>query len=260
MPEPFIIDIHTHIHQHDPTEVPAMLQRAAQAGVRLVLTAGVTVESSRTCVEMAHTYPNVLACVGLHPMDMKEPLSQTDYAALEEMARDPRVVAISETGLDNPDKSGPDHRWQEDSFRRHIRLARTVGKPVIFHNREAGFEPLRILREERAEEAGVVCHYFQGTEEYARACLDHGIYLSLSKLLLRVPELQEVVRWAPLDRLVLETDAYPQPFKRRRKQWTEPRDAALVAAKLAELKGITVEEAVRATWENAVRVLRLGET
>jgi TatD DNase family protein len=170
------------------------------------------------------------------------------------------VVAVSEVGLDFGPGS-PDPSLQYQAFREQVRLARELGLPIIFHSREAPGRPelhreaLRVLRQERGWEVGGAMHYFQADAATARECLDLGFLISLAKPLLRLPHIQEVVKQLPLESIVLETDSYPQPFKSRRENWTEPRDVALVAQKVADLKGIEVAEAAQATSENLVAMV-----
>ncbi len=252
---PFI-DSHTHIDQHDPDELPGIVARAQDAGVEAIIAAGVTIESSERCVQLAREYPDVVwAGVGVHPMDISGPLSDGDVDRLRELARMPGVVCISETGLDwEPGR--PDRAAQEQAFRAQLRLAVELDLPVIFHNREAGMEPLGVIREEVGDKVPAVAHYFQGPLDYALACLDQGVYLSLAKPLLRLPDLQDIVaKHAPLESIVLETDSYPQPWKKHRRNWTEPRDVPTVAAKVAELKGITVQEVAESTTANMRRII-----
>ncbi|MBI2868133.1 MAG: TatD family hydrolase [Chloroflexi bacterium] len=253
-----LADCHTHLDQFPSDEVSAMLQRAQNAGVDLIITVGTTVASSAVAVALAEARPILYAGVGVHPRDIKRPLGAEDFAELRRLAlSSAKALVISETGLDYLPTS-PDHRVQQEAFRGHIRLARDLGKPLVVHSREANSDVLRLLREERAHEAGIVMHYFQGDADYARDCLDLGCYLSLAKPLLRLPGLQEVVRSvAPLERIVLETDSYPQPWKKHTERRTEPSHVRMVAEKLAELKGMTVNEVERATTANLTRVLRL---
>ena len=250
------IDAHTHIDQHDADEWPDIVARARDAGVEGIIAAGVTVESSERCARLAEQFPGVVwAGVGVHPMDLTGPLSDDDLARLRELASHERVVCISEIGLDwEPGR--PDRAAQEQAFRAQLRLAVELNLPVIFHNREAGMEPLRIIREETGGAVPAVAHYFQGPLDYALACLEQGIYLSLAKPLLRLPELQDIIaNHAPLESIVLETDSYPQPYKKNRNNWTEPRDIPLVAAKVAELKGVTPDEVAARTTGTIQRVL-----
>ena len=102
-------------------------------------------------------------------------------------------------------------------------------------------------------------HYFQGDEPTAREAIDCGMFISLARPLLRLPELQETARNIPLENMVLETDAYPQPFKKYRHNWTEPRHVLEVARKLAEIKGITVEEVSEVTTRNLAGMLKLNQ-
>jgi TatD DNase family protein len=182
-------------------------------------------------------------------------LADADVERLRELATGPEVVCISEVGLDH--QSGmPDRTVQDRGFRLQLQIAVDTNLPVIFHNRDAGMEPLRILDEELQGRTKIVAHYFQGPVDYAEACLDRGIYLSLAKPLLRLPKLQDLVRdLVPLDRIVLETDAFPQPFKRKRSNWTEPWQVTQVAEKVAELKSVSVEQVAAITSANLARIL-----
>lgn len=255
-PSPPLIDSHTHIDQYDADELSGVLGRARAAGVGAIIAAGVTVASSERCVQLSQEHEGtVWAGVGVHPMDITRPLSDADMSRLQELASQPGVVCISEVGLDWMD-GRPDRAIQEQAFRAQLRLAVELGLPVIFHNRDAGLEPLRILKEEVGGRVPTVAHYFQGPPDYALACLDQGVYLSLAKPLLRLPELHEIIaKDAPLDRIILETDSYPQPFKRNRDKWTEPRDLPQVAAKVAELKKIPPEKVAATTTATLQRIL-----
>ncbi|MXX93013.1 MAG: TatD family deoxyribonuclease [Chloroflexi bacterium] len=244
-----LIDIHTHIQQHDPSEVPGMLQRAAEAGVSTIIAAGTTIEDSRRAIALAETYPNVFAGVGIHPADLEAPISSEDIATLESMASHERVTVMSEIGIDHMPNS-PDHRWQEEAFAAQIKIAKRHDLPVVFHVREhlddlsrfeARASALDILVDQDAGQLGGAAHYFQGDYDYARKVLDLGLKISFAKPLLRSKELQDVARRVPLDSIVLETDAYPQPFKKNRARWTEPKDVRIVADFLAQIRGVTLE-------------------
>jgi len=249
------VDIHAHIDQHDPAELPGIVARARAAGVGAIFVAGTTVAASRRCVAIAHEFPELYAGVGVHPTDLVAELTEADLDALSGMVDDERVVVLSETGLDRS-KGAPDFAMQERAFRAQIALARRHGLAVVFHNRGATEEVLRVLAEEHAGDAGGAAHYFQGNLAVAQRFTGLGFHISFGKPLLRLPELQDAARRLPMDRIVLETDSYPQPFKRRRERWTEPKDVALVASKLAELRGVTVAEVEARTTENVLRMLR----
>ncbi len=251
-----LIDAHTHIDQYDAEELPGIIGRARQAGVHSIIAAGVTVESSERCVSLTEQFPGVVwAGVGIHPMDISGLLSDEDLTRLRELAMSSGVVCISEIGLDwEPGR--PDRAVQEHAFRAQLRLAVDLNLPVIFHNREAGVEPLRIIREETGRSVPAVAHYFQGSPDYARACLDQGVYFSLAKPLLRQSDLQDIIaKYIPLECIVLETDSYPQPYKKNRSNWTEPKDLRLIAAKVAELKNMSIEDVTESTTRTLQRVV-----
>lgn len=248
-------DAHTHLDQYAPGELDAILRRAEEAGVDRIISAGTTLDSSRRCIQLAEQYPQLYAGVGIHPMDIREPWTEETCNALRDMARSSsRVVAISEIGLDYM-RGMPDRNTQETYLREQVRLARELGLPVIYHSREAYPQILDILKDEKAERVGVIAHYFQGDEETAARCLELGFYISLAKPLLRLPRLQEVVKKLPLERLVLETDSYPQPWNPESRDWTEPAHVRQVAAKVAELKGVSLEDVARKTRENLEHIL-----
>lgn len=246
-----LIDIHTHIDQHDRAELPGILDRAASVGVGAVVIAGTTVESSQDCVDLANVHGRVLAGVGVHPTDIDRELTAGDLEELDRMAASDNVVVMSEVGLDYLPTS-PDYEVQKTNLRAQLEIARRHRLPVVFHVRESAADAMQLLAEENAGVLGGAAHYFQGDRNYARQVLDLGFHISLAKPLLRLKELQDVARWLPLDRIVLETDSYPQPFKGKREKWTEPRDLPRVAAMVARLKGLDVEEVEERTTANAL--------
>ena len=251
-------DSHTHLDEYPPTEISDILKRAEGAEVGLIVCAGTTVASSRACIELSRKYDVFFAGVGIHPMRVEGPVDEEVYCTLQDLAvNNPKVVCISEIGLDFLPES-PDRDLQNQAFREQIRLARELRLPIIFHSRESHPEVLRTMREEKGYEVGGVMHYFQGDEATAREAIDSGFFISLARPLLRLPELQEVARKLPLESMVLETDAAPQPFKKYRHNWTEPHHVKDVAQKLAELKGITLEEVAEVTTGNLTRLLNLN--
>ncbi len=254
---PVFCDAHTHLDQYAPDEIPGILQRSRDAGVGYILLAGTTIESTERCIGLAAGHPMFYAGVGIHPMQADRPVDDDAYARLEALARNNRrVVCISEVGLDYLPTS-PDHEVQEQVFRQHIHLAKSLGLPIIFHSRESHPAVFKALREENAGLVGGAMHYFQGDAETAREAIAGGFYISLARPLTRLPELQAVARDIPMEHIVLETDAYPQPFKKYRHNWTEPRHLAGVAQCLADIKGISVEEVAEITTANLSRLLGL---
>lgn len=254
-----LCDSHCHLDQFSDVEVEGIVQRASEAGVGMIVSVGTTLESSRRAIELAARHPIVYAGVGLHPQDLKRPTSDADVAELRRLALGhAKVVCISETGLDYLPES-PDRGWQEKSFRRHIRLAKELGKPVDFHAREAYAAVLSVLRAEGIGEVGAIWHYYLGDVPKAEEAIAMGCYISLAKPLLREPALQEAVKQIALERIVLETDSYPQTFKKNVARRTEPSHVVQMAEKVAELKGLTVEQVAEATTGNLRRALRMGD-
>ena len=250
-------DCHTHLDKYAPNEMPEILERAREAGVGCIVAAGTTLDSTRACIGMADQYDLMYAGVGIHPMEAFEPVTDEVYQTLETLAQSsPKVVCISEVGLDFLPAS-PDREIQYQVFRRHIQLAKSLKLPIIFHSRESHPEVFQTLREEHAGDVGGVMHYFQADEATAREAIDCGFFISLARPLLRLPELEEVATIIPLENIVLETDAAPQPFKKYRHNWTEPRHVRAVAQRLADLKGISLEEVTQVTSQNLATLLGL---
>ena len=251
-----LADCHTHLDQYPSAEMTEILERAGDSSVVFAVCAGTTLQSTQDCIDLADQHEPLFAGVGIHPMEARDPVTDKIYAELERMAKSSsKVVCISEVGLDYLPAS-PDHAVQDQVFRAHIRLARSLKLPVIFHSRESHPDVFKVLREENAGEVGGAMHYFQGDEATAREAIDCGFYISLARPLTRLPELQEVAKVIPLENMVLETDAAPQPFKKYRTNWTEPSHVQSVAETLAEIKGSSVEEVAEVTTRNLARLLR----
>ena len=253
-----LVDCHVHLDAFPTDEVSQILKRARDADVGFVISAGTTLESSRRSIELSGMFPDFFSGVGIHPMDIREPFSNQTYEQLRLLAQSTeKALVISEIGLDFME-GAPERPLQYQAFREQIRLARELRLPIVFHTREAHEEVLRVLREERAYEVGGIMHYFQGDEATAREAMDLGFHISLARPLLRLPHLQRIAATLPLENVVLETDAAPQPFKAKRENWTEPRHLGAIAEKLAALQGKTVEEVEAVTTGNIQGLIGAG--
>jgi TatD DNase family protein len=199
----------------DAVFVVEQMALARAVGVVAAVTVGDTVASSRWCVEAANAHPDVYAAVAVHPTEV-DGLGEGHYAELERLARDPRCVAVGETGLDYYwDRTAP--AAQREHFRRHIDLAKRVGKPLMIHDRDAHADVLRILREEGAPDV-VVFHAFSGDAAMARECVAAGYVLSFPGVITfrNAPALRAAAAVVPPDRLLVETDApflTPHPYR-----------------------------------------------
>jgi len=246
-------------------DIPAVRAAMAAAGVTRALCICTTMEEFPAVQALARQHDNFWATVGVHPDS--EQVHEPDVDELVAATRQPRVVAVGETGLDyyqmDERKGGrriADMGWQRERFRTHIRAARRAGVPLVIHTRAASDDTLAILREE-GEDGGAGCaggvfHCFTETREVARAALDMGFYVSLSGIVTfrNARELHEVATLIPDDRLLIETDApYLAPVPYRGKLNT-PAYVPHVAARLAELRGTSAERIGELTSANFTRL------
>ena len=232
------------------------MRAARAAGVVAAITVGDTVASSRWCVEAAAAHPDVYAAVAVHPTEIAG-MTDADYAELEQLAASARVVAIGETGLDYYwDRTAPAE--QHEHFRRHIDLAKRVGKPLMIHDRDAHVDVLRILREEGAPDQ-VVFHAFSGDAEMARECGDAGYVLSFPGVITfkNAPALRAAAAAAPLESVLVETDApFLTPHPHRGKP-NSPVLLPLTVRGLATAKGVDEDELRAAMAATGQRVFGL---
>ncbi len=248
------VDSHCHLDFPDFAErMPEVLGRMADHRVTHALCISVELPAFPRVLAVAESAPHLFASVGTHPdyEDTPEP----SVERLVALARHPKVVAIGETGLDYYRLTG-DLEWQRERFRVHIRAAREAGKPLVIHTRAAADDTLKIMRDERAGEAAGVMHCFTETWEVAAAAIELGFYISMSGIVTfkNAKVLHEVARRVPLDRLLIETDSpylAPVPF---RGKTNEPALVSHVAAKVAELRGVTIDEIGTATTANFFRL------
>ena len=251
-----LVDSHLHLDLPDfDGDRDEVVARARAAGVVEMLVVGGVDELAghRRAVEIAGRY-RLPASAGVHPHEAKL-ADERVYDELCGLARDRRIVAIGEIGLDFHYDHSP-RPAQREAFRRQLRLARELGLPVIIHTREADQETAEILEEERAGEVGGVVHCFTGGLALARRTLGLGLHLSFSGIVTfpRTATIQQVARDCPQDRLLVETDApflAPPPHRGRR---NEPAFVVEVARKLAELRGTTLAD-VSAAAETSYRRL-----
>jgi TatD DNase family protein len=256
-----VIDSHCHLDFADySTDLPDVLARARAEGLiaMVCIGSGKDLAPARAAVELAAREPDIWASVGIHPHDVKS-LTEEWWRELETLARAPRVVGIGETGLDYYYDHSPRDE-QRTAFRRFIALARAVRRPVICHIRDAHEEAAEILAAENAADVGGVIHCFTGGPADARRYLALGFHLSLSGILTfkTAAPIREAAQEAPLERLLVETDApYLAPIPHRGKR-NEPAYVTKTLALLAELRGISYDEAAAATTANARRLFALG--
>lgn len=263
MSAPPIIDTHCHL---DPTYHPdgpdAALQRAREAGVVGFVAIGVgpDLSAAKNAIDVAARRDDTWAVVGIHPHDATSG-DESTLAELEALARSPHVVAVGEIGLDYHYMHSP-REEQDRVFRACVRLARRLKKPIVIHTREAPDDTLRILEEEGANDVGGVIHCFSEDRPFAARALDLGFDLSFSGIVTfkSARAVQDVAAWAPADRILVETDSpYLAPIPLRGKT-NEPSYVVHTARRVAELRGVTIEELCRLTTDNAQRRFSLSRS
>jgi TatD DNase family protein len=250
-----LIDTHAHLFDERlASELPAVLDRAAAAGVGRTICIGIDRDSSRDTVRIADRFPVVSAAVGIQPNHAAE-ADPGDWDVVVKLAEtEPKVVAIGETGLDRYWDRSP-FPLQEEFFSRHMELARRLGKPFVIHCREAEADVVRMLRDEFEKHGPVraLMHSFSGDLATATACLEMGLYVSFAGMLTykMAADLRAVAAAVPLDRLLVETDCpYLAPVPHRGKR-NEPAFVAHTAACLAEVKGVAAGVIAEHTTRNA---------
>ncbi len=255
-----LADSHAHLDLEELlADQAAVVNRAREAGVALIVNVATGLGDARQVVATAGSYPGIRAAVGVHPHGAQT-ITEQDLETLAALAAHPRVAAIGEIGLDFYRLRSP-AETQEHWFRRQLELAAGLKKPVIIHTREATAATLKILREYRGRLQGGIMHCFAGSLAEAHDFLDLGLHLSFSGTLTypKAGPLREVAKEAPLDRLLVETDCPylpPQPWRGKR---NEPAYVVATARQLAEVRGLSLEEVARATWENTLRVFGIEE-
>ena len=249
----------THAHYDDEAFDPDrndLLSSLPQHDVGLVVDPGCDIASSRTAVELAAKHPHIYAAVGIHPENCHD-YTPSQIESLRSLAKSPKVVAIGEIGLDYYWKENPSRELQHQCLRDQLRLAAELDLPVIIHDRDAHADTLAIVREFPTVTG--VFHCFAGSAEMAQALLKMGWYLGFNGAITfkNARKAPEVIAIAPLDRILLETDApylTPVPYRGRRNDSTY---IPFVSDVIARIKGLSAAEVESATWENGKHLFRI---
>jgi TatD DNase family protein len=226
-----------------------VIKRALDAGVDLIVTVGTTLDDCRKAVSIAGKFKNVYAAIGIHPHDVKE-IDDRTYDSLRTLAKMDKVVAFGEIGLDFFRNLSP-RETQIRRFGELLEVAGEIGLPVIIHDRDAHKETVEMLGRWKREHGGVI-HCFSGDQTMAAKCVDMGFLISIPGAITfgNSEKLQEVVRYIPVTSLLLETDApYITPHPNRGKR-NEPAYVVHTARKVAEIKGLSLEELASVTYQN----------
>lgn len=251
----------THAHyddkKFDMDRVELLSHLLKENNIEKIVNVGASIESSKTSMDLAHTYENVYAAIGVHPEDVYD-LTEEDYEWLSSQTSDDKVVAIGEIGLDYYWCKDEEQRaLQRQWFMRQLELAKMVDLPVIIHSRDACQDTMEILKDyKRQDKTPGIIHCFSYTKEIAKEYIKRGWYIGVGGVVTfkNGKKLVETVEDIPLESIVLETDCpymAPEPHRGQRNSSIFLRH---VVDKIAQIKGVSEEEVEKVTYENALRI------
>lgn len=251
-------DIHSHLNFADFDDDREEVIGRMQENDIWTICAGSDFESSKKAVEIAERYDEgVYASVGLHPIEVASQPLGGETAKLKELAKHPKVVAIGECGLDVFRRKKDDLPRQKDIFKQQIELAIELDKPLMIHCRDAHGDVLEILNSYKCPKLRGDIHFFSGSLEQAEKYFELGFLISFTGVITFARDYDEIIRNAPLDKIMIETDApfvAPVPYRGKR---NEPAYVIEVAKKIAEIRSISEEEAAEAATSNALKLFRI---
>ncbi len=236
-----------------------LIQELLSGRICTIMNVGVSIESTKTTIALAEKYAQVYAAAGVHPSDVDE-LNEENWLWLKKQTEHPKVAAVGEIGLD--------YYWEKDKtaqekqkywFMRQMELARECSLPVIIHSRDAAEDTMKIMQSIHAEEIAGVVHCYSYSPEMAKEFVKMGYYIGVGGVVTfkNAKKLKETAEQIPLTRILLETDApymAPEPYRGKR---NDSGKLIFVAEKIAELKGVSVEEVEETTRKNAQELFRI---
>jgi len=255
------IDSHAHLDMEEfDSDRDEVIQRALSANVRQLITVGIDVNSSLKAISLAEKYPSAFAAVGIHPHNA-DVVDKKDLKRIESISTEKKVVAIGEIGLDFYRKLSSRHN-QRKRFKQQLDIAMQCNLPVVVHSREAHEDVLEILSCFEGSGSRGVIHCFSGGIDLAGAFIEMGYFISIAGTITfaNASPVHEVVTGISLDRMLIETDSpflSPIPYRGRR---NEPSRVIHTAQKVADIRGISLEEVAARTTKNARQLFRLPFT
>lgn len=251
-----LIDTHCHLDFPEfDADRDLVIKRAKVEGIAYFINIGSTLESSIASCELASKYQEIYSTVGLHPHDADD-FNTCAEEKLKDLAKNKKVVAIGETGLDYYRNLSSQNN-QKEAFNQQIKLAKDLNLPLVIHSRQAEIEVMQILK--AAMPLRAVIHCFSGDENFLKQCLDCGFFISFTCNITykKAQGLRDMVKLTPLDRLMLETDApylSPEGFRGKR---NEPLQIKLLAEEVSKIKGVSFQEIADKTTQNAKNFFNL---
>ncbi len=255
------IDTHCHLDMAAyGTDLEIVLDQAEACNIIKIVTIGIDIASSRSAVSLARKYKQISATIGIHPHDVND-LNKSHYSELEQLYVDHRkyIVGYGEIGLDYV-KQHSDPIKQREHFKRQLDLAHALKLPVVVHNRNANDDTLKILKESKPLDYGGIMHCFSGDVAFAHKVIDLGMLISIPGIVTfkNATVLHEVARKIPITSIILETDGpflAPHPYRGKR---NEPSYLLYTANKIADLRGIDINQVSRQTTANAINLFKLN--
>lgn len=251
----------SHAHYDDEKfdeDRESLLASMPENGIEYIINVGADLKTTQTTIELTKQYPFIYGAAGVHPSDTAQ-LNEENFNWLKEQCSNPKIVAVGEIGLDYY-WDEPDREIQKKWFRRQLALAADKNLPVIIHSRDAAKDTLDIMKEMGCEKMSGVVHCFSYSKEVAREILNMGFFLGIGGVVTfqNAKAVKEVVKFAPLDRILLETDSpYLAPVPHRGKR-NSSLYIPLIAEEIAGIKETEYEEVIRVTNENAKKLFHVG--
>lgn len=255
-----MIDVHCHLtdSRYTGTKAQRLIEEARAEGIQII-TSGTGVEDSKKAIKLAEKYPNVWATVGVHPEETKYELRDTIYD-LKELAKNSRVVGIGEIGLDYREGiTELEKERQRELFGLQLELASELELPVVVHNRKADEDLYSILKTQATSLMGILLHCFTRNLEYMHKMSELGAYFSFGGMITykNNQRMRNVVKMVPQDRLLLETDSPFSVPTGIENDINSPVNVKIVAERMAEIRGVAVNDIERITTANARRLFKL---
>lgn len=250
----------THAHYDDKAfneDRDKLLCSMQDNGIEYIVNVGSSLDTSKQTIELVKKYDFMYGAVGVHPSETAE-LNDNNFRQIREMLQEEKIVALGEIGLDYY-WDEPDRDIQKIWFERQIYLAKEENKPIIYHSRDAAKDTLEIIKSTKAADVGGVIHCFSYGVEMAREYLNMGYYIGVGGVVTfkNAKKLKEVVEYAPLENILLETDCpylAPEPYRGKRNDSTR---LVYVVDEIARVKGVEPEKVIKVTRENAMKMYRI---
>ncbi|XBC44177.1 MAG: YchF/TatD family DNA exonuclease [Buchnera aphidicola (Schlechtendalia peitan)] len=256
----FFVDSHCHVDLLNYSSIHSgiddVLKKSIDNNIKLLLTVSTSIHNFHYVKKFIKNHENILLSCGIHPLHLHE--DKNNIKNLEFLCKDDKVIAIGETGLDYHHKTC-DHNTQQSLFRKHVQLAIKLNKPLLIHTRHSINDTINILKEERTTECTGIIHSFSENIHFARKILDMGFYISFSGIITfkNADYVRQVVKFAPLESILLETDSpylTPVPY---RGQENQPAFLCHTALLVSKLKNISIDELAEHTTQNFFKLFQL---